>query len=59
MAGSDKIRAPSQKTFLISIHYIDMPHLGESFVLKRRKSPNIPTLAFVNESVGKEISNSG
>ena len=36
-----------------------MPHLGESFVLKRRKSPNIPTLAFVNESVGKEISNSG
>ena len=36
----------------------DMGHLGESFVLKRRKSPDIPTLAFVDESVWKEISNS-
>ena len=33
-------------------------HLGETFVLKRRESPDIPTLAFVDESVWKEVSNS-
>ena len=39
--------------------YFDKGHLRESFVLKRRESPDIPTLAFVDESVGKEFSNSG
>ena len=33
-------------------------HLGKTFVLKRRKPPDIPALAFVDESVGKEISDS-
>ena len=33
-------------------------HLGKTFVLKRRKPPDVPALAFVDESVGKEISDS-
>ena len=34
-------------------------HLCESLVLQRGQSPNIPTLAFVDERVRKEVPYSG
>ena len=55
MGAADKRRVLFHKTLFT---LIGMGHLGESFVLKRRKSPNIPTLAFVDKSVWKEFSNS-
>ena len=56
MGAADKTRVLFHKTLF---YLIDIGHLGESFVLKRRKSPDIPTLAFVDKSVWKEFSNSG